>query len=709
MMYTTEEPAGAVSASPPPAFDPMTGLSQVGALFLNSSTSQSSNARRMVVTPFIRMVPPLIGILLAVTPSFGADAGEGVTASVQRGVAYLKKSQKRDGSWAYGGTQSADGGTQTALVASDGLNPNDVGATALAALALLECGVSTDDPAVQTAARFLRQASFALCHTYAISLSIMFFDRMGIAEDVPLIESLMVRLLAGQNSDGTWSYICPPIAEGEVRRLRATLKQRPQAEKSRDDSHRKRDYSELALEIKQQLSLISQKPPQPNENGDNSNTQFATLALWIGRRQGLPVRTALLKVRNHFRNSQIRGGWNYKALGYDRPAAGMTCAGLLGLAVAFGSASETPGRAGTKGGRTVPGKTSSSVAEMNRDAVINSGLICLANITDRYFDSMPENPQPAPPGRDGPELYFLFSLERVMVACDLEKIGDKEWYGLGARLLVATQSGDGSWWQSNFVGKVPATCFALLFLARANLASDLTIILKGRVKDPGIVRLTAGGVGGAELKSGEARPITGLSDKPDTKTDRGKSSRPKVELQQLTPPAATSDKAMHASPAAAEESNPDPARLTAELAQAPESRQAALIEKLQESKGIANTQALAAAIPLLSGTRKQKARDALAARLARMTASTLRDKLQDEQLEVRRAAALALAMKEDRKFIPDLINLLGDSELGVARAAHAALKSLTGEDFGPKPDAGRAESAQAIAKWKAWWAKNSGK
>src|SRR3989442_2805064 len=63
-----------------------------------------------------------------------------------------------------------------------------------------------------------------------------------------------------------------------------------------------------------------------------------------------------------------------------------------------------------------------------------------------------------------------------------------------------------------------------------------------------------------------------------------------------------------------------------------------LIVDLREGKGVAYTEALAAAIPKLSGDSKLRARDALAERLARMTADTLRDKLQEDSLEVRRAA-----------------------------------------------------------------------
>jgi HEAT repeat protein len=111
----------------------------------------------------------------------------------------------------------------------------------------------------------------------------------------------------------------------------------------------------------------------------------------------------------------------------------------------------------------------------------------------------------------------------------------------------------------------------------------------------------------------------------------------------------------------------------------------------------------------LKGPIKLKARDALAERLARMTAATLHEKLQEESIEVRRAAALACAMKEDKAFIPSLITLLEDRERPVSLAAHAALKVLTKQDFGPAMNADGKQRATAIARWKEWWKSQAGK
>ena len=151
------------------------------------------------------------------------------------------------------------------------------------------------------------------------------------------------------------------------------------------------------------------------------------------------------------------------------------------------------------------------------------------------------------------------------------------------------------------------------------------------------------------------------------------------------------------------------ARLGVDLLKASGQQQDHLLDQLKQGKGVAYTGALAAAIPQLSGAVKTKAREALIERLARMTAFTLHDKLQDDAPEIRRAAALALAMKEEKQAIPDLIGLLEDREATVARASRAALKELTGQDFGPAAGAAPDARAQAVAAWKDWWKRQHGK
>jgi HEAT repeat protein len=157
-----------------------------------------------------------------------------------------------------------------------------------------------------------------------------------------------------------------------------------------------------------------------------------------------------------------------------------------------------------------------------------------------------------------------------------------------------------------------------------------------------------------------------------------------------------------------EQQQTDAARLAADLVKAPPEQQEALLAKLRDTKGIVYTDALAAAIPQLGLDARLKARDALSERLARMTTATLREKLQEDNAEVRRAAAIACAMKQAKALVPDLISLLEDPEDSVASAAHGALKSLTGEDFGPEPDATGSACKEAAAQWRKWWKKQLG-
>jgi HEAT repeat protein len=147
------------------------------------------------------------------------------------------------------------------------------------------------------------------------------------------------------------------------------------------------------------------------------------------------------------------------------------------------------------------------------------------------------------------------------------------------------------------------------------------------------------------------------------------------------------------------------ADLSTELIVAKGQRQGEVLARLRDARGVMHTEALALAIPRLDEDVRGKARDALAERLTRMTARTLRDKFADEDAEVRAAAARACGRKGAREQVPDLLRLLEDPEIAVLQAARSALKELTGEDFGPARDANRTERLLSVAAWYGWWHK----
>jgi hypothetical protein len=627
----------------------------------------------MAASTFRKLVAALIAVACAQS-SRAADE-EAIKQAVQRGVGHLKTIQAQDGSWTHQG--------------------HAMGPTALAGLALLECGVNRDDPSIQRALNFVRDAAtganaaLGAEQTYDISLAILFLDRYGSKRDIHVIESLTVRLLAGQNAQGGWTYSCPTIKAEETQRLRESILHT--ADQPRDPKKRPA-LDELPKEIIAQLQQIEIVQPAGGANlsGDNSNTQFATLGLWVGRRLGLPVEKALARIEARFRASQnLDGGWGYSSFGMTNSKDTMTCAGLLGLAVAFGLAIEKEERQIEKGSK----KVNKQPSDLTKDRNVRAGLLALGTV----IGLPPEGPKAVgfggellnlkPEPRQGildnaqlnsVNYYLMWSIERVAMAFDLQRIGDKDWYLWGSSLILRQQQPDGGWQGAYAAGGID-TCFALLFLRRSNLAQDLTASLKGRVHDPGEARLRAKDLQ-PPSKVAETKPALDLGLKlPDT-----------FAAPELDP----------ATPAG---------QLSQELIKATPENRAAVIARLRDNKGVVYSEALAAAIPHLTGADKTKARDALATRLTRMSPATLRDKFKEENIEIRRAAVLAAAMNEDKSFIPDILNLLNDPSPSVWRAVPAALRALGGREFNLPATATPVEREQARVQWEDWWQKNNKK
>jgi hypothetical protein len=457
-----------------------------------------------------------------------------INAAIDRGVEFLRSQQVRDGGWM----------PNPALHA--------VGFAALPGLTLLECGAKPSDPAVQKAAKFVRNPSNIdrLEDTYDLALAILFLDRLGDKRDESLIQKLSLRLVAGQTSAGGWSYKCRVLPPQESLQLITYLKKtRPKTAlpnpipKSGNDSGvnplpkdkpggvsnplpGKDGQQKLPNPIEgsnpQQPSSQSGNPEvpakeknsgdqpkaklrqpagpgggradflpdfiknlpiaqprgawpkvgfgQPKGKGfglpgrgfggafdDNSNSQFALLALWAARRHDVPTERSLALAEDRYRGSQHDdGGWGYMIPEkWSRPA--MTCVGLLGLAMGHGW--EAP----SKDGKGMNAKVD--------DAAIRAGLKYLGQQIGSNEPPVAHN------------LYYLWSLERVAVLYNLKSIGGKDWYSWGVAQLLPKQRGDGGWLSFSYPGHDhrPAplmasidTCFALLFLKRSNLVQDLT-------------------------------------------------------------------------------------------------------------------------------------------------------------------------------------------------------------------------------------------
>jgi hypothetical protein len=386
---------------------------------------------------------------------------EDTNRAIDRGVAYLKRTQRGSGSW--------------------GSSGHSVGYAALPGLTLLECGVAANDPRVRKAAAFVRGHSADLTGTYELALAILFLERLGEREDRSLIQDFALRLIAGQQPDGGWSYRSPALDDVEQESvLRHLERLRPdspadlfkpaagiQAAKSpksgkgkepKNGTRKGKDKQASASAAVRDVPAL-QEPLELRDDpaspaSDNSNTQFAVLALWAAQRMGVPVERSLALVVKRFRPCQNGdGGWGYHSGGAKKsPSSGsMTCVGLLGLAVGHGL-----------------GRDESAQQDSVQDPQIERALRHLSN---RIGDGSGKKKR-----RPMEDLYFLWSLERVAVLYGQRFIGGKDWYAWGAELLLAHQTEDGNWQGGRYHGSSPPldTSFALLFLKRANLAHDLT-------------------------------------------------------------------------------------------------------------------------------------------------------------------------------------------------------------------------------------------
>jgi len=260
-------------------------------------------------------------------------------------------------------------------------------------------------------------------------------------------------------------------------------------------------------------------------------------------------------------------------------------------------------------------------------------------------------------GSDGGEEFISFTLiSEAMLANQMKEFSDWD-RALGGRLVNA-QNGNGSWSGMHCIsGETFCTATALMTM------------MADRAQRPV----------GSELVARTEVKLPVPSPKDLTRNDPPPTAKP-VE----TATATEAEKVLH------------------DLLNG-EGDRTLLFAKLRDTKGGEYTDSLAHAATKLRGDLQVEAREALVARLTRMTVDTLRKMLLDDDREVRRAAALAGAKKGDRSLVPDLILILSDGDPLLPAAGRAALKTLTGQDFGPAADASAGERTKSILAWKNWW------
>ncbi len=332
-----------------------------------------------------------------------AQTDEAISEARQKGMEFIRSKQDTDGSWPYEG--------------------HNAGITALCTLALLENGAAPYDPVIDKGYRYVRRQASTVKDTYDITLSILLLARLGDRQDRTLIRGLGARLLAGQTHSGGWTYSCP-AAETSI--------------------------------------LADVKKIEKKEGyGDNSNTQFAVLGLWVASRYGVPIDDAMVAVARRFTEGQNNdGGWGYSDTSEAASTReSMTCAGLFSLTVARATRIRQQQREKS----TNPRRGEKEV--LLNDPVFSKGFERVGSQVKGIHPAWPR--------------YTLWSFERLGVLLGLEKLGDTDWYRIGADALLKTQKDDGSWPDAFGKNGLSDTSFALLFLRKANLGSDISRIMAG--------------------------------------------------------------------------------------------------------------------------------------------------------------------------------------------------------------------------------------
>ena len=193
----------------------------------------------------------------------------------------------------------------------------------------------------------------------------------------------------------------------------------------------------------------------PGASGDNSNTQFALLALHEAERVGVPINPQMWRLSYEYwtKSQNPDGSWGYTP-GDASGSGSMTCAGIASVIITSNALSK--GDADFTGGRV------KCCGDQQPNEAIDRALEWLG----RNFSV---NVNPARGGRQSWVLYYLYGVERTGRMTARRFIGDHDWYREGAEKLVRDQIQFANYWKGTGIAEnntQVATSLALLFLSK---------------------------------------------------------------------------------------------------------------------------------------------------------------------------------------------------------------------------------------------------
>lgn len=346
----------------------------------------------MALPTVFRRCMPVVLIAVFAAPARAADlSSEAVLRAIEQGKRFLLSQRNGDGSW------------------SAGDDRYQVGVTSLALLALINAGMTADNPEVQKGLQFLRNVKEPEpSMTYEISLMIMALaaakdpNRNDTARILVLAKKLEDSQITNGENAGVWSYNIGGV---------------------------------LAL------------------SGDRSNGQYAVLGLHEAAQAGVPVsRQTWERVRSHWEKFQNPdGGWGYSDSHNQNSTGSMTVAGIATLSIVEQNLADDKD--------VNPDGSVNCCREEEPNKALERGLKWMAN----HFAAGHN------PNSNNWVLYYLYGVERAGRLSGQRFFGEHDWYREGARFLIDNQSPRlGNWRGDGTVENHPVvgTSFALLFLSK---------------------------------------------------------------------------------------------------------------------------------------------------------------------------------------------------------------------------------------------------
>ena len=376
-------------------------------------------------------------------------SGKEVSIAIDKGVAWLRKKQGRNGSW--GGTKgnAVYGGGE-----SQGQESNPAGPTALALYALLKCKQPLKDPIIKKGFDFLSKYHKKPGSSYETSMVLLAV--CATADNSKMSKTVKTMKVK-------------PKLEGQYRSWASTLAK---------DLDEKRTARGWRYNHQGQAEGDAEGGPE-----DLSSTQLALLALFAADRLGIRTKDKVWEDALSFSLDQQED--DGPEVSYQDPVDAKLTRKARARGFAYIKGRTEPDEGQATGGMTACGLAN---IEMCRFVLSDAGAKLdqwnkradAPKVQEALFDGIawleknwsPFN-NPKKRSMNVYHVYWLYALERAMDLLDLKLVGSHSWYNEMGQELLNKQDKDGHWdtKSTHDPSDTLDTSFALLFLKRATKGS----------------------------------------------------------------------------------------------------------------------------------------------------------------------------------------------------------------------------------------------